>query len=189
MATVGLRDIHYAIIEEDTLEGTVYAAPKNMGKAMTANLEPQFNTSDLRADDGVAETAESRGVTTVTVNTDDLSKEVQSDLFGKKINNDGVLVDSQDDRPPYVALMFRSEKANGAYRYTVLYKGKFMPPAKNHETKQETPAFQTPTVNGRFLRRNSDNLMGAEVDEDDDSVDSQITDNWFDSVYEETPEG
>lgn len=188
MATVGLKDIHYAIIDEDTSEQTVYLAPKHMGKAMTANIEPQFNTADLRAEDGVAETAESRGVTTVTVNTSDLDKEVQADLFGMKVNSDGVLVDSQDDRPPYVALMFRAEKANGTYRYTVLYKGKFMPPSSNHETKQETPAFQTPTVNGRFLRRNSDNQMGAKADEDDSTIDDAITENWFDSVYEETPE-
>jgi phi13 family phage major tail protein len=189
MATVGLRDIYYAVIEEDTSEGTIYKPAKRMGKAMTANVQPAYNNAELRADDGVAETAEARGITTVTVNTDDLSKEVQADIFGKKINDDGVLMDNEDDRPPYVAIMFRSEKANGAYRYTVLYKGKFTPPETNYETKQETPAFQTPTTNGRFLRRNSDNQIGAQVDEDDSNVDNGITDNWFDAPYEETIEG
>lgn len=98
-------------------------------------------------------------------------------------------MDSEDDRPPYGALMFRSEKANGAYRYTVLYKGKFTPPETNYETKQETPTFQTPTVNGRFLRRQSDNQIGGQVDEDGEGVSAAIIDNWFKSVYEETPEG
>ncbi|WP_018934601.1 major tail protein [Gracilibacillus lacisalsi] len=187
MATVGLKDVYYALITEDGESGTTYETPKRMGKGITANLNPTYNTADLRADDGVAETAESRGVTTVSLNTDDLAKQVQADIFGKTINSDGVLIDSEDDRPPYLALMFRSEKANGAYRYTVLYRGKFTPPAKNYETKQETPAFQTPTTEGRFLRRKSDNKFGAEVDEDDeDLVDSTITDTWFDSVYEET---
>ncbi|MGN8647885.1 major tail protein [Gracilibacillus sp. HCP3S3_G5_1] len=186
MATVGLRDIYYALIEEDVEGSTTYKTPKRMGKAMTANVQPTYNNAELRADDGVAETAEARGVTTLSVQTDDLSKEVQADIFGKKINSDGVLIDSEDDRPPYLAIMFRSEKANGAYRYTVLYKGKFTPPALNYETKQETPAFQTPTAEGRFLRRQSDNKIGAQVDEDDSDVDQSIIDNWFKEVYEES---
>ncbi|MED1603054.1 major tail protein [Alkalihalophilus marmarensis] len=188
MPTIGLRDIYVAKILTDDEGGTTYDTPKRVGKAITANMQNQFNTADLRADDGVAETAESRGVTTVALNTDDLSPEVQSYMLGKKINNDGVLIDSEDDRPPYVALMFRSEKANGAYRHVVLYKGKFTPPDQNYETKQETPAFQTPTVNGRFLRRQSDNKIGAQVDEDQEGLDTSIIDNWFNDVYEETPE-
>jgi phi13 family phage major tail protein len=189
MATIGLKDIYFAPIKEDTEAGTTYDTPFRVGKAITANVQPQFNTADLRADDGVAETAEARGVTTVALNTDDLVAIVQSKLLGKKINSDGVLMDSEDDRPPYGALMFRSEKANGAYRYTVLYKGKFTPPETNYETKQETPTFQTPTINGRFLRRASDNQIGGQVDEDDPAIDPAIIDNWFKSVYEETPEG
>src|SRR5690625_3390153 len=185
MAAVGLRDIYYAIITSDDETGTEYESPKRMGRAMTANVQPQFNSADLRADDVVAETAESRGVTTVSVNTDDLQPSVQADIYGKTVNDDGVLIDSEDDRPPYLALMFRAEKANGAYRYTTLYKGKFTPPENNYETKQETPAFQTPTTEGRFLARRSDGKIGAQVDEDGTDVDESIIDNWFKEVYEE----
>jgi len=189
MATVGLRDIYFAPIEEDNETKTTYDDPIRIGRAMQANVQPQFNTADLRADDGVAETAEARGVTTVTVGTDDISKEAQAVIFGKKINDDGVLVDSQDDRPPYGALMFRSEKANGAYRYVVLYKGKFTPPEEEYETKQETPAFQTPTIEGRFLARRSDGKFGAQVDEDDEDIEESVIDTWFDKPYEETGNG
>lgn len=187
MATVGLKDIYYAIVTSDGEEDTVYETPKRMGKAMTANVQPQFNTGELRAEDGVAETAEARGVTNVVINTDDLTKDVQSDIYGKEVNSEGVLIDSEDDKPPYLALMFRSEKANGAYRHTVLYKGKFTPPESNYETKQETPAFQTPTTNGRFLRRNSDNRIGAQVDEDDEDIGETVISDWFTKPYEETP--
>ncbi|MGM8213570.1 major tail protein [Virgibacillus sp. W0430] len=189
MATIGLRDIYFFPITSDDDTGTTYDAGVRIGKAMTANVQPSFNTGELRAEDGVAETAEARGATTVTVQTDDLSKEAQSVMYGKKINSDGLLADSEDDRPPYGALAFRSEKANGAYRYVVLYKGKFTPPERNYETKQETPAFQTPTTTGRFIRRDSDRLYGHDADEDDaDITDKTIFDNWFDAPYEETPE-
>lgn len=186
MATIGLKDLYFFPITKDDETGTTYEQGIRIGKAIQANVQPQYNTADLRADDGVAETAESRGVTTVTVQTDDISKEAQAVIFGKKINEDGVLLDSEDDRPPYGALAFRSEKANGKYRYVVLYKGKFTLPEANYETKQETPAFQTPTIEGRFIRRNSDNLHGAQVDEDDESVDQSVIDGWFTKPYEPT---
>lgn len=185
MATVGLKDIYFFPIIEDGPSGTTYDEGVRIGGAMTANIQPQFNTADLRADDGVVATAESRGVTTVSVQVDDISKEGQAVIFGKTINQDGVLVDSDDDRPPYGALAFRSEKANGAYRYVVLYKGKFTLPEANYETKQETPAFQTPTIEGRFIRRESDNLHGAEADTDDNEVDPSVFANWFDAPYED----
>lgn len=188
MATIGLRDIYFFPIDKDTEDETTYDEGIRIGKAMQANIQPQFNSADLRADDGVAETAESRGVTTVTVQTDDLSKKSQSVMFGKNINSDGVLEDSEDDRPPYGALAFRSEKANGSFRYVVLYKGRFTLPEQNYETKQETPAFQTPTTTGRFIRRESDRLYGNDADDDDEEIDQDIFDNWFDKPYKKTPE-
>src|SRR5699024_7493414 len=188
MATVGLKDIYFAPIDEDTETETTYDEPIRIGRAMQANIQPQFNNAELRADDGVAETAEARGVTNVTVEADDIDKEAQSVIFGKKVNDDGVLMDSQDDRPPYGALMFKSEKANGSYRFVVLYKGKFTPPEEDYETKQETPAFQTPTIEGRFLARRSDGRFGAQADEDDSDIDDSIIDNWFDEPYEEVEE-
>lgn len=187
MATVGLRDIMFFPIINDDETGTTYGPGVKMGKAMLANVNPQFNSADLRADDGVAETAESRGITTVEVQLDNLTKDSQSVVLGKKVNGDGVLIDSDDDKSPYGALAFRSEKANGAYRYVVLYKGKFTPPANNYETKQETPAFQTPTINGRFLRRASDRLHGAQVDEDDADTTQSVIDDWLTKPYEGTP--
>lgn len=189
MATIGLRDIYFFPILTDTEEETTYDKGVKIGKAMLANIQPQFNSADLRADDGVAETADARGVTNVSVQTDDISKKAQSVVLDKKIDGNGVLIDSEDDRPPYGALAFKSEKANGAYRFVVLYKGKFTPPESNYETKQETPAFQTPTINGRFIRRTSDRDYGAEVDEDDDSLDQKIIDDWFDAPYEKNSDG
>ena len=185
MATVGLKDVHYAILTKDDESGTTYESVKKIAGAITANLSTTYNTAELRADDGVAETAESKGVTTVSLNMKDLPKDVKADLLGQTINSEGVLIESDDDRPPYVAIGFRSEKANGEYRYVWLYKGKFTLPEENFETKQETPAFQTPTLEGRFLSRLSDGERKAEVDSDDEGIEQSVIDNWFNEPYEE----
>lgn len=183
MATVGLRDLHYAIITNDDETGTEYGEIKRIAGAITANLSTAYNTANLRADDGVVATAEAKGVTTVTLNAADLTKEVKADLLGQTINEDGVLIEGDHDTPPYVAIGWKSEKANGEFRFVWLYKGKFHLPEENYETKQETPAFQTPTLNGQFIARESDRERKAEVDSDDAGIDQSIIDNWFNEVY------
>ena len=98
------------------------------------------------------------------------------------------MVANRDDRPNDVAVLFRAEKSNGAYKYVCLYKVQFDPPAANLETKQETPSFQTPVLNGQAIPRLSDGNEDVDFDSDDEEVDISIFTNWFEQVYEETPE-
>jgi hypothetical protein len=60
------------------------------------------------------------------------------------------------DIPPEVAILFRSKKSNGSYRYVKLLKGKFAVPKSDHETQGEKVSFQTPVLEGSFLRRTYD---------------------------------
>ena len=51
MAQVGLKDLHYAILEEDTNEGVLYGEIKPLAGAMNATINPTVNTQELYADD------------------------------------------------------------------------------------------------------------------------------------------
>lgn len=186
--TVGLKDLHFAKLTSDEREGVVYGEPKRVAKAISAGIAPTVNTATLNADDGPSETASSLGTIAVTLNTDALSKEVQAELLGHRVNDDGVLIRSSTDQAPYVALGFRSEMSNGKYKYVWLFKGKFTPHEQNYQTKQDTPAFQTPTINATFLRRTFDDQWQAEVDEGDEGVEASVIANWFEAVYSETEE-
>src|SRR5690625_7136322 len=109
MATIGLRDVYFAPILNDSKEETAYDTPIRIGGAMQANIQPQYNTADLRADDGVVAKAEARGVPTVSVGLDELSKEAQAVIFGNNINAEGELVDREYDRLPSGECMLSSE--------------------------------------------------------------------------------
>jgi phi13 family phage major tail protein len=124
----------------------------------------------------------------VAIGTDNLSKQVQADLLGHDINSEGVLIKKSSDLAPYVAIGFRSEMSNGKFRFVWLYKGKFQPVEQTYQTKEGTPAFQTPTINGTFMRRDFDNQWKAQVDEGEEGVDPAVNQNWLSAVYEETPE-
>ena len=52
----------------------------------------------------------------------DLPLIIQEIIFANKIDDNGVLIRSSTDKPPYFAVGFKSEKANHKFRYIWLYK-------------------------------------------------------------------
>jgi|SRR5690625_4755202 len=185
---IGLRDIHFAELIEDTKEAIEYETPERIIGAIQATITPTVNAETLFADDGPSEVASALGDIEVALNVKDLPLPVQAKLLGHRFEN-GVILRSADDIAPYVALGFRSQKSNGKDRFVWLYKGKFSVPEQDYTTKEDTPAFQTPTINGTFVKREHDNLW--QVIGDEDEQDFLAGPTWFDSVFseQETPGG
>lgn len=187
MATIGLKDVYYAKITSDDENGTEYEEPKYFAPAMSLTSTPTYNKSNLRGDDKVVATASSKGTTTVNVGLTELTKEAEKDVLGRTVTSDGGVLEGADDKPNDVALMYRAEKANGAYRYDVIYKVQFTPAEESLETKQETPAFSTPTLNGEAIPRESDGWEKKKFHSDDEDIDQAFFDTFFDSVPEPEP--
>ncbi len=51
MAQVGLKDLHFAILNKDTIEELTYAVPEPMVGAINATINPTVNTQEVYADD------------------------------------------------------------------------------------------------------------------------------------------
>ena len=187
MATIGLKDVYYAVILKDDEEGTEYDTPKYFAPAMTLTYTPTYNRANLRGDDRVIATASSKGTTTVAVGFTDLTKQAQIDVLGAKLAADGGILEGANNRPKDVALMYRAEKANGGYRYDVIYKVQFDPAEEELQTKQETPTFSTPTLNGEAIPRLSDGWERKKYDTDDEEIDPAFFDTFFDAVPEPVP--
>jgi phi13 family phage major tail protein len=174
---IGLKDVHYALLTTDDVEtGVTYEEPAPIIGAITANINPNASMETLFADDGPMETAASLGQIELELNVADLPLSVQAALLGHEAPTVGEIMRKAGDVPPWLALGFRSLKSNGKYRYVWLLKGKFMVPEQSHETKGDTITFQTPTINGSFVKRDFDDayqLLG-----DEDETDFAATD-WF----------
>lgn len=183
--TVGMDMIHYAIMTDEDQE--TYATPKRIPGAITGTISPTTNMETLYADDQAWETASALGDIGVELNVADLPQEVLVDLLGATLDDNGVLVQSASDVAPYVALGFRSQKSNGKYRYYWFYKGKFQPNEESFQTKEDSPSFQTPTISGTFISRQTDKKWRARVDEDGESVSASVITDWFKNVYNSTP--
>lgn len=188
MATIGLDLPHYAkITMQDGVEN--YGTPAVLAKAITANINIEAPDSDLYADDGIDETVGGFVSGTLSLNVNDLAPSVLADLLGVRIDENGVVVSSAEDISNEVAIAFRALKGNGKYRYFWLYRVKFSVPSTALATKNNSVTFQTPTIEGKIMRRNKvddqdKHPWKAEVTEGDTGVSSTTINGWFDAVYE-----
>jgi hypothetical protein len=100
-------------------------------------------------------------------------------LLGHNINlSTGVETDSSSDSAPYVAIGFKSKKANDKYRYVWLLKGKFVESDDEFETGEDKPKFKTPKLKGTFVTR-TDGKWRYKADDDDGTVPA----TFLDAVY------
>jgi phi13 family phage major tail protein len=186
---VGLKDLYIAEVTKDDNTGMTFSTPEKLAPALEAKLT---NASDLQviyADDAPAEVATTQGEIKVEINVSDLEPAKYARLLGKTKNADGAVGDRLDDVPPYFALMFRSKKANGAYRYMVLYKGRFTPGDEDYKTQQGKVDVQNRSVTGTFIKPVGRDEIRYMIDSDDEGVNQTVIDNWFTQVYQPNASG
>lgn len=189
MATIGLDKPYYAVITENASGEETYGTPAVLAKAISASITIETDDAKLYADDGASEVLREFKSGTLSLNVDDIGSTVASALTGCTIDSNKVVIATQEDAAPLVAVGFRARKPNGKYRYIWLYRVKFGIPAESYATKGESIAFTTPTIEGTIMRRNKADSAGkhpwkAEVTEGDTGVATATITGWFSSVYE-----
>jgi len=179
MATIGLRDVYYALLKVDPADGVAeYEEPVRMVGAISANINPNTSTATLFADDGPADSAATLGEISLELNLSDIPLKTQAVVLGHTYEN-GILRKKGADVPPWLAIGFRTLKSNGKYRYYWLNKGKFAIPEDDLATKGDSIEFKTPTISGAFVKRDSDDEWQRVGDEDDEEFTAAMKENWF----------
>lgn len=189
MATIGLDKLYYADITEADDGAETYGKPKQLAKAISADLSIELNEATLYADDGQAEAVKEFKSGTISLGVDDIGHEAAAQLVGATIDKNGVLISGSEDTAKPVAIGFRAKKSNGKYKYYWLYRVLFGIPATNLATKGDSISFQTPTIEGSIFRRNkvdgkNNHPWKAEVTESAENV--ETIKKWYTEVYEPT---
>lgn len=185
---IGLTNLVYCVMTADvppTSPGagdgyTEYDSAVRILGAITANFSPNASNDTLFADDGPYDTASTLGAMSLELNVADLPAEQRAELLGATYAN-GILVHTAGDIPPYVAVGMSVKKSNGADRYIWYLKGKFSAPDDNNQTKADSINWNTPTITGNFLKRDSDDQWRVSIDTDDPNVTAETKKTWFDS--------
>ena len=151
MATIGLDKLFYSTITEDKTTGyETYATPKQLAKAISADLSVELAEATLYADDGAAEVVKEFKSGTISLGIDDLGNEAASELTGATIDEKGVLISASEDGGSPVAIGFRAKRSNGKYKYFWLYKVKFGIPGTSLATKGDRTPEVKPVIDAWY---------------------------------------
>lgn len=167
-ALVGLENLVYAKLTDETTN--IYSTPVKIAPAINAKIKPKVNSAILYGDNKAVETVSALGEVEIELEVTDLPLEVQAAILGHDLDTaTGVMTYNENDIAPYVAIGFKSKKANGNYRYVWLLKGKFEEFEDEYATTEDKVKFTTPKIKGTFVTR-KDGVWKYTADEDSGTV-------------------
>ena len=183
---IGLKNLHYAILTSDTVEGVDYEAPVRLESAV--NLDIQDNTDQVTfySDDKVEQVINAYAGKEVTLELGYLPNELEAAITGNTYNSEtGMFSQDVNAVAPEVALIFEAPKSNGASRYGVLYKGVFAVEGETYATQEDSVEGQTVTLKGIFMPLTFNGKPSAKLDTDVEATDTTAKTNWFKQVIVE----
>ena len=184
-STVGLKNMVIAPVTADTETATTYGDLQRVAGAIEATITPENNDPDIQYfDDVEGDVLYPDPELTFKTKLADLTLIVQEMIFSNKIDDNGVLIRTANDKPGYFAVGFMSEKANGTYRYVWLFKVRAKPVTETYATKEGTSITrQTGEVEWTAIKRTSDGRYQAVADEGENGFTAEKAAAFLNTVY------
>lgn len=184
-STVGLKNMVIAPVTADTETSTTYGDLQRVAGAIEATITPENNDPDIQFfDDVEGDVLYPDPELTFKTKLADLPLIVQEMIFSNKIDDNGVLIRTANDKPGYFAVGFMSEKANGTYRYVWLFKVRAKPVTETYATKEGTSITrQTGEVEWTAIKRTSDGRYQAVADEGENGFTAEKAAAFLNTVY------
>ena len=185
-STIGLKNVVIAPLTADTETSHTYGDLQLVAGAIEASITPNNTDPQIQyADDIEFDVLWPDPDLTFRLQMADLPLAIQEMILSNIIDKNGVLVKSADDEPGYFAVGFKSEKANGKYRFVWLYKVRAKPVTQNFGTKQgNTINRQNSEVEFTAIKRTHLGYFQAVADEDENGFTASDGETFLSSVYE-----
>ena len=185
-STIGLKNVVIAPQTADTEAECTYGTVQAVAGAIEASVTPENADPDVQyADDVEFDVLYPDPELSFSLKLADLPLTIQEMLLNNTIDDNGVLIRSASDKPPYFAVGFKSEKSNGKYRYVWLYKVRAKPVTESYATKEGgTITRQTGEIEWTAIKRTHDGQYQAVADEDENGFTAAKGATFLQSVYE-----
>ena len=185
-STIGLKNVVIAPLTADTEESHTYGDLQLMAGAIEASITPENADPDVQyADDVEFHVLYPDPELSFKTKMADVPLEIQAMIFDNEIDDNGVLVRSASNTPPYFAVGFKSEKADGSYRYVWLYKVRAKPVTENYATREGTSVTrQTGEIEWTAIKRTHDGRYQVVADEGQNGFTAEKGATFLSSVYE-----
>ncbi len=187
-STIGLKNLVIAPVLTDTEESTTYDTLQKVAGAIEASITPANTDPDVQYyDDVEGDVLYPDPELTFRTRLADIPLAIQEMIFGNQIDDNGVLIRTATDKPGYFAVGFKSEKANGKFRFVWLYKVRAKPVTENYATKEgSTITRQTGEVEWTAVKRISHERYQALEDEGENGFTAAAGETFLASVYTPT---
>jgi phi13 family phage major tail protein len=187
-STVGFDSIYYALVTVDSAATYTAGTPKWLAPAAEGSQEPATSMDTQYADDQPYDNAFSEGATKINLTITGIPLITLAEITGNVFDPVNGLMYDGGGVPPDCALLFRSKKRNGHYKYFVYLKGNFEKPKEAHKTNADKTEFQTIQLIFTALRtvhkftqsnQKTESMLRVVGDEDIPEFDGS---DWFDAV-------
>ena len=187
---IGLKNIYYAKMTGDTAKvgttagSTTYDTPVKLGNAISVDINPTVEENKLYGDNMAVAVLKKLKEVAITISTTDIPLKDRAIMLGYSQSTvDGSITVKNEDNAPYVALMFEATTADGGSHYYKFYKGRFAPNQQQIETEGESINWQTPSMEGTFIARESDGKVYDMIDSAETvSGAANLISGWFTQV-------
>jgi len=149
---VGVDSIYVAEVIADELGVYTVGTPEYLAPAAEVTPSSTTNSETIYADDQAYETFTTRGETAIAMIVTGLPLGMAAKLTGQVFDEASGVMYEHGGVPPYYALMFRSLKSNGSYRYYLFPKVKFDVPDEEAVTRGETPEPKLQKLNVHAIK-------------------------------------
>lgn len=185
-STIGLKNVVIAPLTEDTKDSHTYGDVQAVAGAIDATITPENSEPNIQyADDIEFDALYPDPELKFALQMADLPLIIQEMIFANVIDDNGVLIRTAQDKPPYFACGFKSEKSDGKYRYVWLYKCRAAPMTEKYQTKEgKTINRQTGSVEFTAIKRTHDARYQAVADEGENGFDAAAGASFLETVYE-----
>ena len=185
----GILDLYYApMTTEDTSSAApVYDTPKVLAKSIEVTITPTYREGKLHASNATVRNQKRIDTYTVSLHVDKVPYSVTSEILGRSVDGNGVQIIKGGNTPPNLALGFACTLDDGSKELWWLYKGTFSEISKSASTEADAIEYQTPTIEGTFVRRMNDDALAATVETSAEGIGADVETSWFTTVYEEEP--
>lgn len=184
---VGVDMLYYAKVTADSATGYTAETPKRIPGITEAGVNLNAQTGTFYADNGPYDSAVGMGEVDVAIACADVPPALRGELYGMEYDNTTGELVTKDLNPPYVAIQYRIQKSNGAYRYVTIYKAKAAPNEDRVQTKGGSINFQTNGFALKGSKRFKDGRVDRILDDDDPNLPAGVTPEiiaakWFTDV-------
>jgi len=184
-STVGLKNVVIAPVVSDTDAGVSYGTLQDFAGAIDAQISPENADPEVQfADDVEFAVVYPDPEVKLAMEMADIPLLIQEMILNNIIDDNGVLIRAAGDTPGYFALGFKSEKADGTYRFVWLFKGRAAPMTEQYHTKEGTTLTrQTGKLEFTFIKRTFDRRYQAIADEGQNGFTAEKAATFLTSVY------